>query len=829
MKKQKNLNGLGTKVLIILLILGLNSGVVMSENLPDLIVTDIEPNPPNPSIGDEVTFTVTTENQGNGNANGFYVYYYVDGSHKDSSWVSSLPSGESLTETFTWNAQDGDHSIKSVVDYGNRVTENNEENNEKTITFSGTLLSDLIVSNITWDPPTPSIGDLVKFKVLIKNQGVGDATNSFYVKYYIDGTYKGYDQISSMDKGINKTEEFTWNAESGSHTIKAIVDSDNQIPESNEGNNEKFVTFSSTSLSDLIVVSITPAPPNPSIGDLVKFKVLIKNQGVGDATNSFYVKYYVDESHISSGTIPSLDAGISTPQEFTWNAQAGTHSIRAAVDSSSQISESNEDNNEKVITFSGTKCDGIECGWNCYDYDAEGKCCNTTWHSGSNKCCKDSHCSSDYYCKDNNCIKRPYCGDSVVNDGEECDPPEYTEPCYFKKLSGERTCTEECKWGDCIVCGDSDCDGDETISSCPEDCDTCHDISCPDKCEGKVRHYDGVCKIGACDYKVEACSYKCEDLKCVINPNDMDGDGIKVEKDCNDDDPKNTRIRGMDSDNDGVSDCDDRCISTPGDLAKDGCPCKITEFCDDCLDFDNGEYCDCNGECASNYCLSKDKKCINKPTPLSFPSKTMRASQNNPGTLVVQVTNIINNPDVIGQISLDIPDDVQVTDVIGGSSGKAAYTVDYTVPAGGSRYIEIHFNSKKAGDYHVSATLYWHWKGDDPKRQQQIGIDHTVSIWPVCGENYCSPNNYCGQDGSCHEKKQNDVSCSNDYECMSGLCEKGKCANPSKSMFSNIRWELVGIYLVVFLILLILLLIIIILMKRKRRNERLRRRNERLI
>ena len=86
------------------------------------------------------------------------------------------------------------------------------------------------------------MGETITFTVTIKNQGAGNAVSST-ATYYIDGLYLTYDSVSSIPGDNTVTETFTWSAEPGSHTIKAVADYDNKVPETNETNNEEQVTL----------------------------------------------------------------------------------------------------------------------------------------------------------------------------------------------------------------------------------------------------------------------------------------------------------------------------------------------------------------------------------------------------------------------------------------------------------------------------------------------------------------------------------------------------------------------------------------------------------
>jgi subtilase family serine protease len=317
----------------------------------DLIIQDITWSPPTPSAGETVTFTVTIKNQGESDAKSSYAQYFIDGTQLDSDPVSSIAAGNTTTETFTWNAEPGSHTISAVADYDSKVPESNENNNEMEVNLSGIPASDLIIQDITWSPPTPSAGETVTFTVTIKNQGVANAGSS-RVGYYIDGSYLTNDPVSSIAAGNTTTETFTWNAEPGSHTIKAVADYDSKVPESNENNNEMEIVFSGALLSDLIVQDITWSPPTPSAGETVTFTVTIKNQGIGAAISS-RVYYFINGVQEGSDSVTSILVGSTETETFTWNAEPGSHTIKAVADYNSTVPESNETNNEMEIVFSG--------------------------------------------------------------------------------------------------------------------------------------------------------------------------------------------------------------------------------------------------------------------------------------------------------------------------------------------------------------------------------------------------------------------------------------------------------------------------------------------
>jgi hypothetical protein len=110
-------------------------------------------------------------------------------------------------------------------------------------------LPDLIVEAIWTEPDPPVASDYTNIGIKIKNQGNSNATRTFFLEFYFDGIYKGHVYVDGLTAGSSKT--FYWNAEiwpsdTNPHTIKGVVDPDNTIIESNEGNNELSKQFTAT-------------------------------------------------------------------------------------------------------------------------------------------------------------------------------------------------------------------------------------------------------------------------------------------------------------------------------------------------------------------------------------------------------------------------------------------------------------------------------------------------------------------------------------------------------------------------------------------------------
>lgn len=108
---------------------------------------------------------------------------------------------------------------------------------------------DLIIGGISWEPAEPYEKDNMTFEVKLVNNGSGPS-GSFGVKCFVGGNEVSSDSISGLEAGSNTSFTFDWvPPSSGDLYIKAAADGDNQVPESDEGNNEKVEPFNVKALN----------------------------------------------------------------------------------------------------------------------------------------------------------------------------------------------------------------------------------------------------------------------------------------------------------------------------------------------------------------------------------------------------------------------------------------------------------------------------------------------------------------------------------------------------------------------------------------------------
>ena len=213
-----------------------------------------------------------------------------------------------------------------------------------------TAQPDLVVDNVTYSPPTPTLGSTVTFQVTVRNQGTASA-GSFVVR--LQGVGPSQDQsVASLAAGASVTRTFTLPLSTSPETFTAIADANGQVSESDEANNTRPVTVTGpVARPDLVVDAITYSPPNPTLGSTITFQVTVRNQGSASA-GSFVLRLQGAASY-QDATVSSLAAGASTMRTFSLPLSTSPETFTATADANGQVSESDEANNTRPVTVTG--------------------------------------------------------------------------------------------------------------------------------------------------------------------------------------------------------------------------------------------------------------------------------------------------------------------------------------------------------------------------------------------------------------------------------------------------------------------------------------------
>ena len=254
-----------------------NKNVTVPEITPDKTVDN-----ENPNFGDDLTYTVTVKNEGNGNANDVII---VDALGKGLEYVSSTGNYDNKTNTITWKVDlaSGETKTFTVVakivgytDVTNEVTVGNK-------TAAVTVDIPEIIPAKDVNNTTPNFGDKVEYTITVNNNANKDAKQVVIV----DTLGKGLKFINASHNGKydESTRTITWIIDLGAG--ESAVFSVNAAVEVYGNINNTVVVGNKSATKNITVPEIIPGKSvdveNPNFGDTVTYTVVVTNNGVVDA------------------------------------------------------------------------------------------------------------------------------------------------------------------------------------------------------------------------------------------------------------------------------------------------------------------------------------------------------------------------------------------------------------------------------------------------------------------------------------------------------------------------------------------------------------------
>ena len=254
-----------------------NKNVTVPEITPDKTVDN-----ENPNFGDNLTYTVTVKNEGNGNATDVII---VDTLGKGLEYISSTGNYDNKTNTITWkvNLASGETKTFTVVakivgytDVTNKVTVGNK-------TAAVTVNIPEIIPAKDVNNTTPNFGDTVEYTVTVNN----NANTAAKQVVIVDTLGKGLKFINASHNGKydEVTRTITWIVDLDAG--ESVVFSVNATVEAYGNINNTVVVGNKSATKNITVPEIIPGKSvdveNPNFGDTVTYTVVVTNNGVVDA------------------------------------------------------------------------------------------------------------------------------------------------------------------------------------------------------------------------------------------------------------------------------------------------------------------------------------------------------------------------------------------------------------------------------------------------------------------------------------------------------------------------------------------------------------------
>ena len=266
-----------------------NKNVTVPEITPDKTVDN-----ENPNFGDNLTYTVTVKNEGNGNATDVII---VDTLGKGLEYVSSTGNYDNKTNTITWKVDlaSGETKTFTVVakivgytDVTNEVTVGNK-------TAAVTVNIPEIIPAKDVNNTTPNFGDKVEYTVTVNNNANKDAKQVVIV----DTLGKGLKFINASHNGKydESTRTITWIIDLGAG--ESAVFSVNAAVEAYGNINNTVVVGNKSATKNITVPEITPIKKVentvPNFGEEVTYFISVFNSAIVDA------KQVVVVDHLDKG------------------------------------------------------------------------------------------------------------------------------------------------------------------------------------------------------------------------------------------------------------------------------------------------------------------------------------------------------------------------------------------------------------------------------------------------------------------------------------------------------------------------------------------------
>jgi hypothetical protein len=226
---------------------------------------------------------------------------------------------------------------------------------------------------------TPALGQEVYVHVDYKVIG-GTAPFNAVVRALIDGV----EHCSGSLEFMPDSDQAIWCpvpvvAAAGGHTLRWELDSQNQVNESNEGNNNAEFAFTTAGPGSRDLEALRAylaTEPNgatevtdPNVGQQIYVHFEYRVGGSGDEFTAS-VAATLDGEPYCDGPIeftPGIDGVVWCPTAVT--ATAGTHTLEWAIDSESAITETDETNNLAALTFTVGGTPGL-CVGDCDESDS---------------------------------------------------------------------------------------------------------------------------------------------------------------------------------------------------------------------------------------------------------------------------------------------------------------------------------------------------------------------------------------------------------------------------------------------------------------------------
>lgn len=221
---------------------------------------------------------------------------------------------------------------------------------------------DLVVVELEVDDHEVVDGEPLNLSATVRNEGGDRAGMSELVFRRGDAQQSTVVDVEALSPGEQARVEETWTASEGEHTLHAIADGGDEVPESHESNNDAATSYEvdPRPSPNLAPTDVHLEPFDPPVeGDTVSAVVQVENLASPEhdeelaTADTFTVSIWRNGELLEkTRTENRLEAGQDVDFEVgPWSAVTGQHEIGVAVDVADEVEEGDETDNAAIWSY----------------------------------------------------------------------------------------------------------------------------------------------------------------------------------------------------------------------------------------------------------------------------------------------------------------------------------------------------------------------------------------------------------------------------------------------------------------------------------------------
>jgi len=215
-----------------------------------------------------------------------------------------------------------------------------------------TKKADLYVKSYSFSKD-PKVGSEFTITVVIGNKGQVASPESYWEWWSTASKQSCKKKVGAISAGGTSAVEceFTY-SDWSDYATKVVVDSQNDVSESDEGNNTATKQVTPKHKKADLTITEYEFNHDPKMGEEFKVEITIKNKGETDAKSVEWEWWSTSASSSCDGKVDKIEAGESETVscKYTYGGWS-TYATKASVDPDDDIDEEEEDNNVSTKTI----------------------------------------------------------------------------------------------------------------------------------------------------------------------------------------------------------------------------------------------------------------------------------------------------------------------------------------------------------------------------------------------------------------------------------------------------------------------------------------------